>query len=257
MGVGDICAVVCASCCFLFAPFILQTVGFFTPMWGSNTTCNSIGLLYSCCVGSDNKSCENTNGGDELDVRALGLQATSFSVMFLAVVFSCFGACCKGDDADDVGKCATLGGLCFMLFPVAGLFSVIGCIIVATKFSTAELGYSFYLCLVAGLFIIIFTIVVCICVCKILKNDDDDDMPSRSASRVYPSAESVRTRQNAVEPYYGGEAAPYESRQQQIEYELHHESGEQAVAVHDEESGQLFFLIRKFNFTKIVANIKN
>lgn len=190
MGVGSTCAALAAVCCFMFMPFVLQTVGFFTPMWGSNSTCDSIGLVYSCCPRSDNTTitCGNTNGGDELDVRALGLQATSFAVMFLTVFCLCCGSCCKSDNDEEVGWCQTLGGCCFGLFPVAGLFSVIGCIIVATKFSTSMLGYSFYLCLAAGCYVILVTIIVCCCACKLARNGDggqrDVDVHDEGANTV-------------------------------------------------------------------------
>lgn len=48
----------------VFLPFTLQTIGLFTPHWVSNSTCDAVGLIYSCCSGINNNTCENTNGGN-------------------------------------------------------------------------------------------------------------------------------------------------------------------------------------------------
>lgn len=58
----------------------------------------------------------------ELDVRVLGLQATSFAVMFLSAFGLCYETLCgqKDDDDDDVGWCGVIGGCCTIFFPVAG-----------------------------------------------------------------------------------------------------------------------------------------
>ncbi|XP_045176385.2 uncharacterized protein LOC123536936 [Mercenaria mercenaria] len=260
MGDGTVCVLVCGSCCFLFVPFIFQSVGFFTPMWASNATCDSIGLLYSCCAGSDNDTCKNTNGGDELDARALGLHATSFAVMFLAVFFLCCGICRGDDDDGETGWCTILGECCSLLYPVAGLFSFIGCIIVATQYSTSELGYSFYLCLTDGCMIIILTIIGCIVVCKYGK--DEDDYPTRPSSTVSPSGGYGGSHSgggaSSVVPYSGsGGVALYEPRQAQVQYEAQHATVHHAVAVHDEETGGIFVFMRKINFTRIVASVKH
>lgn len=57
-------AVISALCCFIVLPFVLQAVGVFSPYWISDSTCDSHGLIYSCCTGASNDSCSNTDGGD-------------------------------------------------------------------------------------------------------------------------------------------------------------------------------------------------
>jgi hypothetical protein len=64
LDMSDTLGVVCALCCFVFPPFILQSVGLFTPNWVKTSDCDSIGLVYSCCSGDNNDTCKNTNGGD-------------------------------------------------------------------------------------------------------------------------------------------------------------------------------------------------
>ncbi|XP_053395937.1 uncharacterized protein LOC128556055 [Mercenaria mercenaria] len=206
------CEVICEICCFIIFPsFILQSVGLFSPEWVSTSACDSVGLIYSCCTGTNNNSCSNTNGGDELDVRVLGLEATSFAMMFLAVLGISCGTCCNSDD-DKTGWCGTLGGCCFILLPVAGLFSFIGCMIIAANYSTSQLGWSFYLCLTSGCFIILLTIIMCCCLRKLMK--DDDDIPSRhqpSSSRVMPYEGG-----GAAAPYGGARVAVAQVEQQAV-----------------------------------------
>ncbi|KAL4225479.1 hypothetical protein ACF0H5_016169 [Mactra antiquata] len=244
---GNKGAAVCVICCFMFAPFVLQSVGFFTPNWGSNTTCDAIGLLYSCCShpnGSD--GCGNNEGADELDARVLGLQATSFSIMFLTIVGLCCGLC--NDDDDDTGWCSIIGGCCMVFFPFAGLFSIIGCIIVATIFTTSELGYSFALCLTSGCFVVLITIILIVCACKLLKEDADETPDTQthvahtqSSGNVYTSD----TDREIVPSYSRGEVVAHQATMQQ------------AVAIHDEESGGVMVLIRKINITRLAYRIQH
>ncbi|XP_060587105.1 uncharacterized protein LOC132742652 isoform X2 [Ruditapes philippinarum] len=115
---GDKVVMVCMVSCVLFPPFLLQTIGLFSPNWVNTSDCSSIGLVYSCCSGDNNDTCKNTNGIDELDARALGLEVTSFVVMFLAVFGTCFDAIIK-DEFDDVGCCGAVGWCCVVMLPVA------------------------------------------------------------------------------------------------------------------------------------------
>ncbi|XP_045175578.1 uncharacterized protein LOC123536449 [Mercenaria mercenaria] len=240
MGSGDLVGVVCALCCFVFPPFVFQSIGLFTPKWVSNSTCDSIGLIYSCCSGDKNDTCENTNGGDELDARVLGLEATAFAVMFLAIFGTCYETCCNKDE-EDTGWCGVIGGCCLLLFPVAGLFSFIGCMIIAGSYSTSELGWSFYLCLTAGCLILIMTICLCYCFCKALKNeDDDDDVPTNQGTS------------GGMVPYEGGGGvAPYGGGPHVAVTQV-----EQRAVVHDPESGGLLVIMRKFSIAHIVHNFR-
>ncbi|XP_060556975.1 uncharacterized protein LOC132717509 isoform X1 [Ruditapes philippinarum] len=239
MGSSDTLGVVCALCCFVFPPFILQSVGLFTPNWVKTSDCDSIGLVYSCCSGDNNDTCKNTNGGDELDARVLGLEATAFAVMFLAIFGTSYESCCSGDD-EDTGWCGLIGGCCLIMFPVAGLFSFIGCMIIAGSYSTSELGWSFYLCLTSGCLIIILTVCLCYCFCKVLKNDDDDDGPRQQSS-------------GGMVPYEGsGGVAPYAGGQSGVAVA----QVEQRAVVHDPESGGFLVVMRKFTIAHIVHNLQ-
>lgn len=220
------CAIITASCCVLFVPLILQAVGLFTPKWVSNSACDSIGLVYSCCTGSKNDTCKNTNGGDELDVRALGLHATSFAIMFMALLGCCCGVCCQSEHDDRRGCCSAIGGCFFTLIPVAGLFSVIGCIIVASKFSRDMLGYSFYLCVIAGSLALFLSILICCCACC-----------------------------GGVED--GNASGPLIAHSGDTNYHTENGIWNQTVAVHDQETGRIMVLMRQINFTRIVSSARH
>ncbi|XP_060551103.1 uncharacterized protein LOC132712705 [Ruditapes philippinarum] len=161
--------------CFLFPPFILQTIGLFSPYWILTSDCRSIGLLYSCCSGDNNDTCKNTKGVDELDARALGLEVFSFVMMFLAVFGTCVNTFSK-KGYDDMGCCGYIGWCCLIMFPVAGLFSFIGCLLIAENYSTSELGWSLILCLtpVCLFLFVISTATICYSVKKAVKKCQED-----------------------------------------------------------------------------------
>ncbi|XP_052810451.1 uncharacterized protein LOC128238505 isoform X2 [Mya arenaria] len=200
MGSETACLLGCAFCLFL-APLILHGVGLFTPKWGSNSTCDAIGVIYSCCSGDDNKTCEK-NVGNDLDPRVMGLHATAFGMMFLGVFCMCVESFCNKDD-EDTGWCGLIGGCCLMLYPVAGLFSFIGCMIWVSKYSGSSLGYSFALSLTSACLVLILTFIVCCLICKAMKDDDDDSGAATGRSNPEFSG--------AVQEYGGGGGAAPES----------------------------------------------
>ncbi|XP_045175106.1 uncharacterized protein LOC128545903 [Mercenaria mercenaria] len=162
--------IICAElvlCCLIFPTLILQTVGLFTAHWVSNSTCDSIGVIYSCCSGQDNNTCKNTNGGDELDARVLGLEVTACAMMMVALAMTIFGIWfeCQ-DDEDEDSECANLVVVCGLIFAGAGILSFVGCMIIVGNFSPSQLGWSFYLCLVSGSFIILLIVLLLIYVLK-------------------------------------------------------------------------------------------
>ncbi|XP_021341637.1 uncharacterized protein LOC110442380 [Mizuhopecten yessoensis] len=174
-------------CCFFFTflmSFLLQTVGFFTPNWVTWKGCEEQGLFgYS----TSNTTSECIGGGDYISSAALGLQATSFAIHLLVCLTSIWLMCCSGDDDDDddddVGCCLCCAGCSIMMYPAAGLFSIIGCGVMSTiDVPEFSYGYSFGLCLASGVYVMLQAILVCYCLCK--ASDDDDDF---SASRQTPT----------------------------------------------------------------------
>ncbi|OWF35902.1 hypothetical protein KP79_PYT09725 [Mizuhopecten yessoensis] len=119
----------------------------------------------------------------EILSAALGLQATSFAIHLLIYLTSIWLMCCSGEDADDVGCCLCCAGCSIMMYPAAGLFSIIGCGVMSTiDVPEFSYGYSFGLCLASGVYVMLQAILVCYCLCK--ASDDDDDF---SASRQTPT----------------------------------------------------------------------
>ncbi|XP_060556974.1 uncharacterized protein LOC132717508, partial [Ruditapes philippinarum] len=159
MGSAVVVCVDLIVCCLFFPPLVLQTVEVFTAHWVSNSTCDSIGLMYRCCAGQDNETRESTNG--ELDACVLGFEMTSFVMMLAAEVLAIFGVWfeCQ-DDEDEESRCAKLiNGSC-LLFACAGILSFAGCMMIMNNFPTSQLGWSFYLCLVNGCFVILILVLV-------------------------------------------------------------------------------------------------
>ncbi|XP_060583106.1 uncharacterized protein LOC132739411 isoform X2 [Ruditapes philippinarum] len=156
------CKLVCIGCLYA-SPFIFQTVGLFTPKWISTETCDAVGLLYSCFGGPENNTCRPSHREDELDTSARGLQISSFALMVIGLLvffigISCarglFNKCDPETNSEVTRKlqvfCDTIIG-CLVIFfgglllSISGILNISGCIVVATKFSGAQLGYSFYL----------------------------------------------------------------------------------------------------------------
>ncbi|WAR08831.1 hypothetical protein MAR_018789 [Mya arenaria] len=155
-------------------------------------------IVRSCCSGDDNKTCEK-NVGDDLDPRVMGLHATAFGMMFLGVFCMCIEIFCNKDD-EYSRWCGLIGG---MLYPVAGLFSFIGCMIWVSKYSGSSLGYSFALSLTSACLVLILTFIVCCLICKAMKDDDDDSGAATGRSNPEFSG--------AVQEYGGGGGAAPES----------------------------------------------
>ncbi|XP_060608236.1 uncharacterized protein LOC132760304 [Ruditapes philippinarum] len=172
----------CIGCLYAGA-CIFQTVGLFTTKWISNDKCDSVGLLYSCCGGPDNNTCRRTQGEDELDTSALGLQIVSLVLMWIGVLMFVVGIYCAcGFFNKCIGKekswvTVALLKCCEMLFyymimffgvlllSISGILNISGCIVVATKFPRAQLGYSFYLCVIAGCYFLLMGVISCFAFC--------------------------------------------------------------------------------------------
>ncbi|XP_045161815.1 uncharacterized protein LOC123526633 [Mercenaria mercenaria] len=108
--------IVCITISFLIPETIFLFVGFFTPHWVSDSACDAVGLFYKCCSVSDdnirnitanstsdvnlssminvsrsnNETAVSTKceykGAESLDVRILGLEATTLALVMLPVL---------------------------------------------------------------------------------------------------------------------------------------------------------------------------
>lgn len=153
----------------ILLPFTLQTTGLFSPYWVSNATCDSVGLIYSCCYGPDNDTCLNTKGGNELDVRVLGLEATAFVLMFLAMILFVCGVRIEfsyDEDDDEIVGWFFIICCCLLFHTAAGLFNFIGCMLIVGTHPSTQLGWSFFLSLISGCFVFLVSILVCAWFCK-------------------------------------------------------------------------------------------
>ncbi|XP_033735715.1 uncharacterized protein LOC117324151 [Pecten maximus] len=167
-------------CCFLFTflvAFLLQAVGFFTTNWVTWTGCEAQGL-FSFSTSGQTTAC--VGDGEYLSSAVLGLQATSFTIHLMVCLTMIWLMFCGGDDDDDVGYCGCCAGCFIMLYPVAGLFSIIGCGMVSTiDVPEFSYGWSYILCLTSGVYVILQVTLACYCVCKAIKDsDDDENLPS-------------------------------------------------------------------------------
>ena len=162
----------CEYFCTIGLSLILQSIGFFVPNWVTTETCDAIGLFYRCC-GKNDTGCVVDGADTYLNKAVLGFQATSFTIMVLAAIsFFCMMSDNDDDDDDDDdddkenGCLVTCLSFIIVLYPISGLCSVIGCIVLATKYSTSELSWGFYLSVTAGCYVILLT--MCLC-CVIIK----------------------------------------------------------------------------------------
>lgn len=112
------------------------------------------------------------------------------------------------------------------------------------KYTASELGYSFYLCLSAGCYVLLITFVLCWAICKMVKADGDGDSASSHARENAVAVQSGGGRQ-VVHSFGGGQAMVGQT------------VIEQRAVVHDPESGGLIMVIRKINLTRVVSSFRN
>ncbi|XP_033733498.1 uncharacterized protein LOC117322670 [Pecten maximus] len=109
--------------------------------------------------------------GSYVSKSALVLEAVSFVIHFLVSVAMVCLVCCTECDG---GGATGWFGLSLVLFPVAGILSLVGC----TKMSDIDIsdytyGSSYNLCLASGIYVmILFSFACCACCCS---GSDDDD----------------------------------------------------------------------------------
>ncbi|KAH3890275.1 hypothetical protein DPMN_014351 [Dreissena polymorpha] len=102
----------------------------------------------------------------DLDYTARKFQEVSFGLLLLPVICGILEAYCNSN-SEDVGCLGTCSGALFLLYPVAGLCSLTGCIIIKIKFSESSIGSSLNYCVASGLEIIILTAIIIAVICYI------------------------------------------------------------------------------------------
>ncbi|XP_053378953.1 uncharacterized protein LOC128548376 [Mercenaria mercenaria] len=164
---------------FVIPETIFLFVGFFTPHWVSDSACDAVGLFYKCCSVSDdnirnitanstsdvnlssmiivsrsnNETAVTTKceykGAESLDVRILGLEATTLALVMLPVLL--IPLLIRNDvwiGYKDFLEWFTI--LSTFSHLIAAVFSFSGCMIVVSEYESSQFGYSFILCLSHG-----------------------------------------------------------------------------------------------------------
>ncbi|XP_045158681.2 uncharacterized protein LOC123524496 [Mercenaria mercenaria] len=248
MGLEDTC-LTCFGCFilgFILSPLILQGAGMFGSSWIPGENCNTIDPKLYCCdqgtsyygYNTSRNMCESPFGLSDLDGTAYSLQSGAFSIMMLPIVFGCFEMWCSKDGDDDIGCCGILGGFCFLLYPIAGLLSFIGCMVVAGKFSGSSFGTSFYLCLSSGLYVLAITAALTFYICYKRRNKVKRQASHTTELQPYPSA-------GAAAPYDNGPPAGIQMQAINIE---------QREVVHNPETGGFLVFMRSINVFHLVTH---
>lgn len=114
------------------------------------------------------------------------------------------------------------------------------------KYTASELGYSFYLCLTAGCYVLLITFGLCWAIYKLVKTGGDDDGGSVSRqARENPVALQSGDGRQVVHSFGGGQAMVGQA------------VIEERAVVHDPESGSLIMVMRKINLTRVVSSFRN
>ncbi|XP_021341618.1 uncharacterized protein LOC110442370 isoform X2 [Mizuhopecten yessoensis] len=145
----------------------------------------------------------------DISSAALGLQATSFAIHLLIYLTSIWLMCCSGEDADDVGCCLCCAGCSIMMYPAAGLLSIVGCGAMSTiDVPEFSYGYSFGLCLASGVYVMLQTILLCCCIFKPRKaSDNGDDFPASRQTRTTVATTVASSQLNLTYNYQGQHVA--------------------------------------------------
>ncbi|KAK3576192.1 hypothetical protein CHS0354_016015 [Potamilus streckersoni] len=142
--------------------FVLQAMGLFSTYWHVQENIHK-GLFYQC----DSDKCST----EVISQAALGLECTSFIILFFCMLCAWTSICCFGPDDDgifmnDDGKGSFIfSALCYYcwlaLYPIAGILSLVGCIVFGSNNDTIDLGWSFYMCIASGSITILAVCTLC------------------------------------------------------------------------------------------------
>ncbi|XP_048741176.2 uncharacterized protein LOC125655067 [Ostrea edulis] len=157
--------------CIAFVVIVLFNVGVLTPNWVTvqETVSNSTNSTRSCTYGLFHSlDCPDNETVFDGTIPALNI-ATSLCltvVPLLWVLFSCLLCCCKTDKSD----CPCVDGCCSsysLFYAVGGLLGFASLLMVASKFNTEQLGWSFFMTVVATSIILLEIVaLVTYCVCS-------------------------------------------------------------------------------------------
>ncbi|OWF35899.1 uncharacterized protein LOC110442372 [Mizuhopecten yessoensis] len=182
-------------CCFFlftfFISMVLQTVGFFSPHWISWKDCDAQGLFYY--LGSNvTEGCYGP--GHYVSDSALALEALSFVMHWLVFMTMTYVICCGDSDEQCAEYCGCFATCCMVLYPVAGILSVVGC----DKLSNIDIsdysyGSSYYMCLISGIYVIVQMAFLCYGCYKGIRDGDDDDSPQTTVATTQSSGQVLRT----------------------------------------------------------------
>ncbi|XP_061177661.1 uncharacterized protein LOC133186425 [Saccostrea echinata] len=176
-------AVVCCLSCLLLPSVVLQTSGFFSPYWiKQNSTTDCFRGIFSTV------DCDDSIKG--LGATILGLQSSALIIIALTTVVLLYTVCRNKDDEEDgTGFCDKFGLCLTFLYPVAGIISFAGCMLVVSNYKNHEKGWGFYLCLAASCYVMIEIIICCCALCKLTRSKENTDLESGQGNSGYVGQE--------------------------------------------------------------------
>ncbi|XP_069109774.1 uncharacterized protein [Argopecten irradians] len=181
----------CSLACTFFGlgfliSLILQCIGFFTSDWVSWDECEHQGLFFF----STSRTKNECSGKLE---ESLGTQSSSLFVYGAIVLYAIYDS--KSKHETDM---ETHIGAFFVAYLVAGIFSLVGCGMMAKLDIPAEFTYgrSYYFCLGSGILAIVqVTIATACCVCKTCECCECPEQSS-SPPRTYVSNRAANDEVN-------------------------------------------------------------
>ncbi|KAL4224768.1 hypothetical protein ACF0H5_015465 [Mactra antiquata] len=223
----------------LLSPSILQGLGVFGTDWIENSSCSSLDNKPSCCNRTYYTSrCKGSFELSDLDSVASRLHAVAFWILLLPILCLVLEICCTQNDGDSFSICALIGGFCFLFYPIAGLLSFIGCMIIVGKYPGHTYGISFKRSLASGLLVLIATGILIFFAYMKKKNKQN------------PAAAANYTPSSDVQSYETpGAAAPYGGHQFQMT-EMTHASVEHTAVEH----GGFYHFITRVNVIHTVLH---
>ncbi|KAL4224766.1 hypothetical protein ACF0H5_015463 [Mactra antiquata] len=143
----------------LLPPIIFQGTCVFSPRWFNDSKC-STNQTSTCSVSG-------------LDDSAFKLNEGAFWIMLAPVISVLVEICillsekygCYSSDKYETGKInlhTLIGGFCFMIYPLAGLLSFVGCMIIIGNHSGLTLATSFQFCTASSVYVTIMSILLLI-----------------------------------------------------------------------------------------------
>ncbi|KAL4224769.1 hypothetical protein ACF0H5_015466 [Mactra antiquata] len=173
---------------------------------------------------------------EDLDHVAYKLHGVAFWILLTPLICFLLEAFCSSNDDEHIGICSLIGGFCFLLYPVAGLLSFIGCMKIVGKYSGHTFGASFNYCLASGLYVIIITAMLFTWACLKRKRKAAARHAERSAVQSYETS---------------GSAAPYGGGPQ---FAVTEATVERTAVVHDSEHGGFYLFMARVNVIHAVLH---